>query len=112
MMIAMRTEGKCVQCLTQMLWMILMRMKKKMEVGVLLAAVPKLGAEAPHQEAPHQEAPPPVEMMIVPGIVQPVQAPKKEALKENAILNWGQFKRLEDKMNFWKTPLSNSCMTQ
>ena len=51
----MRTEVQCVHCLIQMLWKILLRMKK-MEVGVLLEAVPKLVVEAPHQE---QEAPPP-----------------------------------------------------
>ena len=106
----MKTVVQCVHCLTQMLWMILLRMMKKMEVGVLLGAVPKLGVEAPHQE---QEAPPPVEvpqLMIVPGIVQPVQAPKKDG--EKVILTWAQPKKLEDKISSWKRPLSSFCMTQ
>ena len=108
MIMAMMMEIQCVQYLTQMLWMILLR-TKKMEVGVLHGAVLKLGAEAPHQEAP-----PPVEvsqLMIVPGIVQQAP-PKKEAPKENAILNWAQPKKLNGKMSFWKTPQSSFCMTQ
>ena len=105
----MRTEVQCVHCLIQMLRLSL-RIKMEMEVGVLLGAVPKLGVEAPHQE---QEAPPPVEvlqLMIVPGIVQPVQAPKKDG--EKVILTWAQPKKLEDKISFWKRPLSSFCMTQ
>ena len=104
----MKTVVQCVHCLTQMLWMILLRMMKKMEVGVLLGAVPKLGAEAPHREvAPQVEVP---QLMIVPGIVQPVQAPKKDG--EKVILTWAQPKKLEDKISSWKRPLSSFCMTQ
>ena len=106
----MRTEAQCAQCLIQMPRLSL-RIKMKMEVGVLLEAVLKLGAEAPHQEAP-----PPVglpQLMIVPWIVQPAKAPpKKEAPQGNCILAWAQPKRLEDKINSWKTPLNSSCLTQ
>ena len=87
-----------------------------MEVGVLLGAVPELGAEAPHQEVPPPgEVPqlmivPWIQLMKVPGIVQPVQAPKKDGEKD--ILTWAQPKKLEDKISCWKRPLSSFCMTQ